>query len=296
MNIRPWHYLLLAFLMLAAAQVHAQTRVCPDECSYSSIQAAIDAAKPGDEIVIESGIYKEDLDINRSITLHGLEIGNGRPVLASCDSIAVNAEGFGLRGLEFADEHSLNITGSGYIYLNNFPASGGMLVDGGSTWNSTELITYQFESKIFRGRMGNYWADYAGKDENRDGIGDEPKVIDSRNIDYYPLMQPMESYGIADEREDRMETIKARTGEPFNITLDSNPTTGYRWYADYDYGLMKLDDQRYERDASSAIGGGGKETFTFTPLRSGETRISMVYRRPWENIAADVRSFQVLIS
>jgi inhibitor of cysteine peptidase len=109
-------------------------------------------------------------------------------------------------------------------------------------------------------------------------------------------MQPAESYGIAGEREDRMETIKARTGEPFNITLDSNPTTGYRWYADYDYGLMKLDDQSFEREPSGAIGGGGRETFTFTPQRSGETRISMVYRRPWENIAADLRSFQVLIS
>jgi predicted secreted protein len=296
MNIRPRHYLLLALLMLAATQAHAETRVCPNECSYSSIQAAIDGAKPEGVIVIESGIYKEDLDINRSITLHGLDTGYGCPVLASCDSIAVDADGFGLRGLEFADEHSLNITGSGYICLNNFPASSGMLVDGESTWNSTELITYQFESKIFRGRMGNYWADYTGKDENRDGIGDEPKVIDSRNIDYYPLMQPVESYGIADQREDRMETIKARNGEPFNITLDSNPTTGYRWYADYDYGLMKLDDQSFEREPSGAIGGGGREIFTFTPLRSGETRISMVYRRPWENIASDVRSFQVLIS
>jgi predicted secreted protein len=293
----PWRYVLLALLMmLSVTQAHGEIRVCQGECSYSSIQAAIDATAPGNAIVIESGIYKEDLNINKSITLRGLDTGYGRPVMASCDSIAVNTNGFGLRGIEIADEHSLNITGSGNIYLNNFPASGGMLVDGACSWNSTEPITFQFESKIFRGPMGNYWADYTGKDENHDGIGDEPKVIDSRNIDYYPLMQPVESYGIADEREDRMETIKARTGEPFNITLESNPTTGYRWYADYDYGLMNLDESRYERDASGAIGAGGREIFTFTPIRSGEARISMVYRRPWENIAADVRSFQVIIS
>lgn len=46
---------------------------------------------------------------------------------------------------------------------------------------------------------GNYWSDYAGIDLHRgpyqnltgsDGIGDTPYVIDSYNIDHYPLMHP----------------------------------------------------------------------------------------------------------
>jgi parallel beta-helix repeat protein len=46
---------------------------------------------------------------------------------------------------------------------------------------------------------GNYWSDYSGVDEKSgpyqnltggDGIGDTPHAIDSRNVDYYPLMQP----------------------------------------------------------------------------------------------------------
>jgi len=50
---------------------------------------------------------------------------------------------------------------------------------------------------------GNYWSDYGGSDEYRgpdqdiaapdgDGIGDEPYVIDSFNVDYYPLMERVE--------------------------------------------------------------------------------------------------------
>jgi parallel beta-helix repeat protein len=37
------------------------------------------------------------------------------------------------------------------------------------------------------GSQGNYWNNYAGGDENGDGIGDIPYVIDANNQDRYPL-------------------------------------------------------------------------------------------------------------
>jgi parallel beta-helix repeat protein len=40
---------------------------------------------------------------------------------------------------------------------------------------------------------GNYWSDYNGTDENWDGIGDTPYLIDRNNIDHYPLTQPFPS-------------------------------------------------------------------------------------------------------
>ncbi|MEM2912351.1 MAG: NosD domain-containing protein [Candidatus Bathyarchaeia archaeon] len=35
----------------------------------------------------------------------------------------------------------------------------------------------------------NYWSDYNGTDNNRDGIGDTPYIIDENNQDNYPLMK-----------------------------------------------------------------------------------------------------------
>lgn len=35
---------------------------------------------------------------------------------------------------------------------------------------------------------GNYWSDYNGTDDNQDGIGETPYVIDENNEDNYPLM------------------------------------------------------------------------------------------------------------
>ncbi len=92
-----------------------------------------------------------------------------------------------------------------------------------------------------------------------------------------------------------MELIKAKQNEPFNLSLLANPTTGYKWYADYDYNFLRLDSERFEKEPSVELGSGGTTVFEFTPLKSGKTTISLVYKRPWENIVADVRTFQVEI-
>jgi len=40
------------------------------------------------------------------------------------------------------------------------------------------------------GKKGNYWSNYNGTDNNGDGIGDTPYIIDENNQDNYPLMEP----------------------------------------------------------------------------------------------------------
>ena len=48
-----------------------------------------------------------------------------------------------------------------------------------------------FSTNIWdNGTVGNFWDDYHGTDNNNDGIGDTPYVIDGNNQDNYPLVEP----------------------------------------------------------------------------------------------------------
>jgi parallel beta-helix repeat protein len=68
------------------------------------------------------------------------------------------------------------------IYLNNFV-------------NNTKQIHYFSNLSVNmwnNQEMGNYWHGYSGTDNNNDGKGDTPYVIDENNQDNYPLMEPVE--------------------------------------------------------------------------------------------------------
>ncbi|MDD1752528.1 MAG: protease inhibitor I42 family protein [Methanotrichaceae archaeon] len=282
----------LALIITLAVPSMGDVRVCKVGCSFNSVQDAIDSAKPEEAIIIESDNYVENISVDKPLILRGLDTGSGRPVLSG--NIELTAGVAILRGFDIAGQDGegckFSIFGSAGIFLNSFHYSASEQYKICSTdanlWNSSELISYQYESRVLRSRLGNFWQDYEGKDENRDGIGDEPKIIDNRNVDYYPLMQPPENYKIKGEKDVRIKTVQSRLMESFTIPLKTNPTTGYKWFVDYDYDLLDLS---FENSS-------GFSTFIFTPRKLGETSISFIYRKPWENIVADTRIFHVVIS
>ena len=46
--------------------------------------------------------------------------------------------------------------------------------------------------KFDNGKEGNYWSDYIGTDNDNDGMGDTPYVIDASRSDNYPLIAPFD--------------------------------------------------------------------------------------------------------
>jgi predicted secreted protein len=294
--------LALSLFLLPAAL--GEVLVCSQGCSQSSIQEALNAASPNETVVVESGTYHENFIMGKSVVLQGLDTGSGRPVLVPENGkMILAAFGATMQGFDVSapggsnDANcTLEVVLPASIYLNDFASSRIVCPDVPASRNSSQGINYQFNSRVLRSRLGNYWANYTGDDKNGDGIGDDPKVLADGNVDYYPLTQPVENYRITGEKETKMQLIRAKVQEPFTISLPANPTTAFAWKADYDYYLLDLATSEFERGPSEAIGAGGTSVFVFNPIRPGKTTIAFVYKRPWENIVADTRTYHVEIT
>jgi inhibitor of cysteine peptidase len=81
------------------------------------------------------------------------------------------------------------------------------------------------------------------------------------------------------------QKISVTVGNQFEISLKSNPTTGYSWefVEPVDERFLNLIDETYVQNPApeEMVGVGGKKTWTFTALEPGSTTIELIYKRPW---------------
>lgn len=129
----------------------------------------------------------------------------------------ITSNGWGIRfaeGCGNATVYGNKITQNGVgVTLLNFPNGGDVVVSGVGNMvfanlflNNIEQVdreesSYNYPPTTSMGTdivswdnstLGNYWNDYSGLDDNQDGIGDTPYIIDENNKDNHPLMNPIE--------------------------------------------------------------------------------------------------------
>jgi inhibitor of cysteine peptidase len=90
--------------------------------------------------------------------------------------------------------------------------------------------------------------------------------------------------------------IQARLNQSFLLTFESLPTAGYNWTVNYDSQFLRLDNERFQGSQPQAIGSGGQQIFAFTSLRMGSTKVTAIYKRPWESKVQEERTFRVQVS
>ncbi len=89
---------------------------------------------------------------------------------------------------------------------------------------------------------------------------------------------------------DEGQTIDIGVNQEFIIAIGANPTTGYDWEVSLDETILELVEKTYkpaeEAEEYKVVGAGGVDYFRFKALKAGETEITMVYKRRWEEPTA----------
>ena len=193
-------------------------------------------------------VYNNKISTNKV----GVRLGGSGPFYVYGNNITYN-EAFGIQlfGCNNSSIYENNIVGNGagvelenYDYQSSAPGSGNFVYQNNfvnnqqqvvidKTWNVLQWdLTEYFPDAIngtdsaswHKDKVGNYWSSYKGTDNEGDGIGDSPYIIDEENQDNYPLMAPIKIFdaGIWEWVSYNVDVVSNSSVSDFSFNPESN--------------------------------------------------------------------------
>ncbi len=173
----------LAILLLAGGAGAATLTVCSSGCTYNSIQVAINAASTGDIVEVQSGTYYENVNVNKSLILKGIDTGGGKPVVnarGNGDAITLSAGNSVLEGFTIVNSGEwpnagILVNSNNNLLRNNNASNNG---NGISLWYSSNntLISNNASSN------NNYNGIYLGYSSNNNMLSNNTASNNSHGI------------------------------------------------------------------------------------------------------------------
>ena len=93
--------------------------------------------------------------------------------------------------------------------------------------------------------------------------------------------------------KDNGRTIEILSGGLVAVSLNENPTTGYRWELEKTSGLEIVSDQF--QSTGDAIGADGIRVFQFRAISVGRSELHLKNWRKWEGDSSVINRFDVTI-
>ncbi len=132
-----------------------------------------------------------------------------------------------------------------------------------------------------------------------DGIVDVQDliVLAEHLFEEFPPVEPEKVH--VDEKDDGSE-VELEQGQILVVTLESNPTTGYRWeqVENQESILEQMGEAEFkpsEKGEPPLVGAGGWEIFRFKAISAGQTSLKLVYHRPWEEGVEPLKTFSIQV-
>jgi inhibitor of cysteine peptidase len=95
---------------------------------------------------------------------------------------------------------------------------------------------------------------------------------------------------------DSGRTVTLPIGTHFTVRLASNVSTGYGWQLTaLDQAVVRNTGNHYIAPEAPLPGAGGVEEWDFAVQATGTTTLEMEYRRPWEQGAPPVDTFELTV-
>jgi inhibitor of cysteine peptidase len=98
-------------------------------------------------------------------------------------------------------------------------------------------------------------------------------------------------------------TIELKAGEQFELTLCSNPTTGFQWLDPAEIGdpaVLEQISMNFEeppiKGESRLVGAPGVQNWTFKAIAAGSTQVSFSYSQPWEGGEQDAWHYTLSVT
>jgi inhibitor of cysteine peptidase len=92
------------------------------------------------------------------------------------------------------------------------------------------------------------------------------------------------------------KSIEAQVGDLITVSLDENPTTGFRWVVDQsDEDIVALSSSEYAAAPGSKVGRGGRRVVTFEVRKAGVSTIQLKLWRAWEGDSSVAQRFGVTL-
>jgi parallel beta-helix repeat protein len=103
--------LIILFISLFSIYFHGTAccktiSICENGCDFDRITDAIDEASPGDTLQVRSGIYRENVNVSKALTLLGEDTGSGMPTVDGGENgsaMALFADGITVDGFNVTD-------------------------------------------------------------------------------------------------------------------------------------------------------------------------------------------------